>query len=105
MTLRFDEIVSAGGEIYPVDAHDLRMEGESTAEGDVQKLLGGTLGGLVIGGILGGGDGAKKGAAGGAVAGGIYAVMTRGNDIVLPAGTEVAFVLDGDLTLPHLAAR
>ncbi|MCA9728330.1 MAG: hypothetical protein R3E12_02310 [Candidatus Eisenbacteria bacterium] len=105
LSLRIDEIVTSKGEIYALDARELRMQGESTAQGDVEKVLGGTVGGLVIGGILGGEEGAKKGAAGGAVAGGVYAVLTRGNDIVLPAGTDMAFILDDDVTLPYLAMR
>jgi hypothetical protein len=105
LSLRIDEVVTPRGEIFALDAHELRLEGTSTAEGDAEKVLGGALGGIVIGGLLGGAEGAKKGAAGGAVAGGIYAVMTRGNDIVLAAGTEVAFILEDELALPTLATR
>jgi hypothetical protein len=105
LTLGFEEIVTSRGEIYALDAYELRMEGESTAEGDIEKVLGGTVGGAIIGGILGGKEGATKGAAGGAVAGGIFAVLTRGNDIVLPAGTDVAITLETDVTLPLMAAR
>ena len=76
------------------------MEGKSTTSGDVQKVLGGAVGGAIVGGILGGKEGAVKGGATGGAAGAVWAVATRGNDIVLDAGSAVQVTLSREVRVP-----
>lgn len=99
MTLEFTQITTPDGKPHRIFADALQLEGESTTSGDVQKVVGGTVGGAIIGGVLGGKKGAIKGAAGGAAAGGIWAVATRGNDIVVDTNTEIDVTLARDLSL------
>lgn len=99
LTLRFDKITIPGDRTHPIEADPLRLEGESTTSGDIQKVIGGAVGGGIIGGVLGGKKGAGKGAAAGAAAGGIWAVATRGNDIVLESGTEMNVTINSTLTV------
>ncbi len=99
LTLRFNQITIPGDRSHPIEVEPMRLEGESTTSGDVQKVLGGAVGGGIIGGVLGGKKGAGKGAAAGAAAGGIWAVATRGNDIVLDSGTEMRIELNSTLTV------
>lgn len=97
LTLRFDKITIPGDRTHPIEADPLQLEGESTTSGDIQKIVGGAVGGGIIGGVLGGKKGAGKGAAAGAAAGGIWAVATRGNDIVLDSGTEMNITINSTL--------
>jgi hypothetical protein len=93
MTLEFKEITTPDGKTYNILAQPLTLLGKGTAKGDVGKVLGGAVGGAIVGGILGGKSGAVKGGAAGSVAGAGWAVATRGNDIVLDAGTQIKVVL------------
>jgi hypothetical protein len=105
MQLRFDSITTPGGEGLAIAAQPLTLEGKSTARGDVEKVVGGAVGGGMLGGILGGKDGAAKGAAAGTVAGGIWAVATRGNDIVLASGTRMIVTLTAPLSVTLASAN
>ncbi len=100
MTLEFRQLTTPEGRTYRIFTEPLVLEGESTARGDVEKVVGGTVGGAIIGGVLGGRDGAVKGGAAGGAAGGVWAVATRGNDIVLEAGQGVEATLARDLRVP-----
>ncbi|MFN8547585.1 MAG: hypothetical protein U0527_06340 [Candidatus Eisenbacteria bacterium] len=93
MALEVKELITPDGKSYRLFAEPLTLEGESSTRSDVEKVVGGTVGGAIIGGILGGKSGALKGAAGGAAAGGVWAVVTRGNDIVLSPNQEMEFHL------------
>lgn len=100
MTLEFRQLTTPEGRTYRIFTEPLLLEGESTARGDVEKVVGGAVGGAIIGGVLGGRDGAVKGGAAGGAAGGVWAVATRGNDIVLEAGQGVEATLARDLRVP-----
>ncbi len=102
LTLAFRRIELPDGKSYAISAQPLNLEGEGTAKGDVEKVVGGAVGGGILGGVLGGKKGAGKGAAAGTIAGGIFAVATRGNDIVLDAGKEIKVTLDAALTVPMI---
>jgi hypothetical protein len=104
LTLAFRKIDLPDGKSFPIAAQRLMLEGEGTAKGDVEKVVGGAVGGAIIGGILGGKSGAGKGAAAGTVAGGALAVGTRGNDIVLDPGREMKVTLDAPLTVPMIVS-
>jgi hypothetical protein len=100
LTLEFRELTTPDGKAYPLLAKPLVLEGESTASGDVQKVLGGAVGGAIIGGILGGKEGAVKGGAAGAAGGAAWAVGTRGNDIVIDPGQVLQLTLERELRVP-----
>lgn len=100
LTLVFKKLELPDGKSYALSAQPLKLEGEGTAKGDIEKVVGGAVGGGIIGGLLGGKKGAGKGAAAGTVAGGILAVATRGNDIVLDVGKEAKVTLDAPILIP-----
>lgn len=100
LTLEFHELTTPDGKSINLHAEPLILVGESTASGDAQKVLGGAVGGAIVGGILGGKEGAVKGGAAGAGAGAAWAVGTRGNDIVLDAGSKVNVTLSRSINVP-----
>jgi hypothetical protein len=71
----------------------LTFQGEATKGEDAAKIGGGAIGGAIIGGILGGGDGAAKWAAIGGAAGTGVVLATRGRDVTLASGTDLAATL------------
>lgn len=101
LSLEFREVTTADGKSYPIFADPLAIVGEG-GEGreDAARVVGGTIGGAVIGGLLGGKDGAKKGAAAGAAGGGIWAVASRGEDIVLDPGQTLQVTLQREIRVP-----
>ena len=82
-----------------VRTNPLTFEGEQTKGEDATKIGAGAVGGAIIGGILGGGDGAAKGAAIGGAAGTGAVLATRGRDITLVSGTDIAATLATPVTL------
>jgi outer membrane lipoprotein SlyB len=76
----------------------------ATKKQDAAKIGGGAVGGAIIGGIIGGGDGAAKGAAVGGAAGTGVVLSTRGKDVRLPPGTNLAVRLSAPLTV-RVASR
>jgi hypothetical protein len=62
----------------------------ATKKQDAAKIGGGAAGGAIIGGILGGGDGAAKGAAIGGAAGTGVVLSTRGKEVRLGPGADLA---------------
>jgi len=71
----------------------LVFEGESTKGKDAAKIGVGAGVGAVIGGILGGGSGAAKGAAIGGGAGTGVVLATKGAEVTLAEGTDLAATL------------
>jgi hypothetical protein len=69
------------------------FEGESTTGKDATKIGVGAGVGAVIGGLLGGGSGAAKGAAIGGGAGTGAVLATKGAEVNLVAGTDIATTL------------
>ena len=82
-----------------VRTNPITFEGEQTKGEDATKIGAGAVGGAIIGGILGGGDGAAKGAAIGGAAGTGAVLATRGRDITLVSGTDIAATLATSVTL------
>ena len=66
---------------------------------DAKKIGIGAGAGAVVGAILGGGDGAAKGAAIGGAAGTGAVLATRGKDLKLAPGTNIATTLTAPLTV------
>ena len=71
----------------------ITFEGEATKGEDATKIGAGAGVGAIIGGILGGGDGAAKGAAIGGAAGTGVVLATRGREVTLAAGADIAATL------------
>ena len=93
LTMEYRELVTPDGKTYPLYTEPLILEGKGTAKGDIEKTVGGAVGGAIIGGILGGKKGALEGGAAGGAAGAIWAVGTRGNDIVIEPGQVLQVTL------------
>jgi hypothetical protein len=76
------------------------VEGKSTAKRNVAFIGGGAGAGALVGAVAGGGKGAGIGAAVGAGAGTLGALMSRGNDVQVASGTEIAMALDREVSIP-----
>jgi hypothetical protein len=83
----------------PIRTHEVRFEAEATTTEDAAKIGGGAIGGAILGGILGGAKGAAKGAVIGGAAGTGVVIMTRGKEVNLTSGTEIAATLATPLTV------
>jgi hypothetical protein len=77
----------------------LMFEGEASKGEDATKIGAGAVGGAIVGGIIGGGSGAAKGAAVGGAAGTGVVLATRGKDVTLANGAELAASLAEPLTI------
>lgn len=71
----------------------------ATKKEDAMKIGGGAAGGAVIGALLGGGGGAAKGAAIGGAGGTGVVLATRGNEVRVPAGTNLIVRLESPITV------
>jgi hypothetical protein len=92
LALRFTE-AQFNSQTEDVRTNPISFEGEATKGEDATKVGAGAVGGAIIGGILGGGDGAAKGAAIGGAAGTGAVLATRGREVTLPAGADLAATL------------
>ena len=73
---------------YPIDARYLG-KAEATKTDDAKKIGIPAAGGAVVGAIIGGKKGAAIGAAAGGGAGAAVVLSTRGDEVVLPAGSSL----------------
>lgn len=99
MAIEFRELTTADGKSYPIFADPIVMEGEGQGGNDAARVVGSTIGGAVIGGLLGGKKGATQGAVAGAAGGTIWAVATRGGDIVLDPGQAILVTLQREIRI------
>ena len=76
-----------------------KIEGESSKKEDAGKIASTGVEGALIGAIAGRGRGAGIGAGSGGAAGLIWALATRGKEIVLQPGTSLELQLTAPLTL------
>jgi hypothetical protein len=88
LVLEFNE-VHDGGSRYRIEATPIDITAESSKAKDAKIAGGAVAAGAIIGAIAGGGKGALKGGAIGGAAGGATVLITRGEEIVLEAGTPV----------------
>ncbi len=79
-----------------------KIEGESSKKQDAEKIASTGVEGALIGAIAGRGRGAGIGAGGGGAAGLIWALATRGKELVLRPGTSLELQLTAPLTLERL---
>jgi hypothetical protein len=77
----------------------LTFMGEASKGEDATKIGAGAVGGAIIGGILGGGDAAAKGAAIGGAAGTGVVLATRGREVKLASGADLAATLAAPFTV------
>jgi hypothetical protein len=77
----------------------LTYVGEASKGEDATKIGAGAVGGAIVGGIVGGGEGAAKGAAIGGAAGTGVVLATRGKDVELSSGTNLAATLAAPVTI------
>jgi hypothetical protein len=96
LTIRVTAIRS-NGERYPVEAAPLRFRGKSDGAESAAEIGGGVVAGAVLGKIVG--NDALAGAVLGGAAGTAVAVATKGDQIVLRAGSRLRFRLSEPLTL------
>jgi len=82
-----------------VSTNPMTFEGEASKGEDATKIGAGAGIGAVVGGIVGGGSGAAKGAAIGGAAGTGVVLATRGKDVKLASGMDLAATLAEPLTI------
>jgi hypothetical protein len=92
LAFRFTE-AEINGAREELRTNPISFEGEATKGEDATKIGAGAIGGAIIGGILGGGDGAAKGAAIGGAAGTGAVLATRGREVSLASGADIAATL------------
>jgi hypothetical protein len=105
MTLAYQQIVDSAGEAHTISAQPLTLQAASETQGDVEKIVAGTILGAVIGGIAGGGKGAAIGAGAGAGAGTVLMLVTEGDDVELNPGQKLYVDISADSTIPVVARR
>ena len=86
LSVLFDELVVRGRE-HPIDA-GIDLTAENAKKRDAALIGGGAGAGAIIGGIAGGKKGAAIGAVVGGGAGGGAVLLTKGNQVQIPAGTR-----------------
>jgi hypothetical protein len=89
LAFRFAE-VELDGAREELRTNPIAFEGEATRGEDATKIGAGAGVGAVIGGIVGGASGAAKGAAIGGAAGTGVVLATKGREVELTAGTDIA---------------
>jgi hypothetical protein len=92
LVIRFNE-AEVNGVAERLRTNPIVFQGEATKGEDATKIGVGAGIGAAIGGILGGGDGAAKGAAIGGAAGTGAVLATRGREVVLANGADIAATL------------
>jgi hypothetical protein len=98
ISYRFSKM-TVNGETYEIRTSSIGHEAEATKKADATKIGIGAGAGAVLGGILGGGSGAAKGAAIGGAAGTGAVLATRGKEVRLAPGANVATTLTAPLTV------
>jgi hypothetical protein len=93
LAMEFDE-VHDGGSSYRIVATPIDITADSSKGKDAKIAGGAAAAGAIIGAIAGGGKGALKGGAIGGAAGGAAVLATRGNEVVLEAGTGIEVTLE-----------
>lgn len=113
LALRFDEIEFPNGAVHDISAsltsldegeketvnEEGQVKGEGSKKRDAATVGTGAGIGAVIGAIAGGGKGAAIGAGSGAAIGAGAVLLTRGKDINVKRGSELAIQLDRPLTV------
>jgi hypothetical protein len=104
LTLEVDGIARPGGPEIALEAAPLERKARSTVKKDTAKVAGAAGVGAIVGGLIGGGKGAAIGGAVGGSAGTGVVLATKGEEVVLPAGSVLEFRLRAPLTVTVDAA-
>lgn len=96
MQLQLTQIVIKGNAV-PIVTNVFDTEGKSSGKRSARRLLGGAGLGAAIGAIAGD---AGMGAAIGAVSGATLSVVQKGDQVQIPAETQLSFTLQQPVTLP-----
>ena len=100
VAFRFTEVdVPGDGGRHTIRTDVVSRQAAATKKQDAAKIGAGAAGGAIVGGILGGGDGAAKGAAIGGAAGTGVVLSTRGKEVRLGPGADLAVRLAAPLTV------
>ncbi len=113
MGLRFDQLELPDGQVFDLSAsltdvgerekesvnEEGQVKGQGTKKRDVTTIGSGAGLGAIIGVIAGGGKGAATGGLIGAGAGGAMVLLTRGKDVKLKRGSELAIQLNRPLSV------
>jgi hypothetical protein len=89
--------IVVGGNPYPIMTSTFDSKGKSSGRRSFRRLFGGAGLGAAIGAIAGN---AGMGAAIGAVAGAVGTVVQKGDQVQIPAETQLQFTLQGPVALP-----
>jgi type IV secretion system protein VirB10 len=100
LTLRFTRL-DVDGHRYDVTAEPFRVKGTSDAKESALEIAGGTVAGAVVGKVTGS---VVRGAVVGAAIGTGVAVLTKGDQIVLPAGQRLRVRLTEPVTVKYSTA-
>jgi hypothetical protein len=84
MSIQLSSIETSGG-VVPIETNLLRFQAEGTGRKTGRRLAGGAAIGAAIGAIADGGSGTWKGAVIGAGIGVGATLLTKGNEVELPA--------------------
>jgi hypothetical protein len=99
LAMRFDSLVGANDERYPVATATVSRTARATKGKDALKIGGGAAGGAVVGGLIGGKKGAAIGGAAGGGAGTAVVMSTRGEEVRLARGAALKVRLSKPLTV------
>jgi hypothetical protein len=91
--------VTIDGRRYEITSEQVSEQGASRGTQSAQRIGGLAAVGAIIGAVAGGGGGAARGAVAGAGAGTAVQVLTRGQNVRIPAESRLEFTLSNPLTL------
>jgi BON domain len=93
------------GKSYQVATTDVQEQGASRGKRSAAVIGGGAVLGAIIGGIAGGGKGAAIGAAAGGGTGAAVQVLTKGQQVKIPAETRLDFTLHDPVDITYLPPK
>jgi hypothetical protein len=99
LTVRFTELELVNGQHVSITCEPLRRVVKGDGKETAAEVGGGSAVGGLLGGVIGGKDDILKGAAIGAAVGTGVAGVTKGDQIVLPAGKSIGLTLVAPVTV------
>jgi outer membrane biosynthesis protein TonB len=93
------------GKTYTLSSSDVQQKGASRGKRSAAVIGGGTVLGALVGGLAGGGKGAAIGAGVGAGTGTAVQVMTKGEQVKIPAETRLDFTLHAPVAVTYLPSK
>ncbi len=93
--------VVVDGTAYPLMSDDYSVAGNSETKKTTKRMVRGAGLGAAIGAIRDGGSGAAKGAATGTIVNAGISLITKGEQVSIPAGTLLEFRLQQPASLPR----